>query len=89
MKTPSTVICAERAVKLKMQAIDLLIERMIAPISDIGNPEKLIGKKYEEWLPEDLQRLATIYGTVEPNPLSDLIFRKKYKEVQTLESAEV
>lgn len=89
MKKSSFSEAADKVVALKMRAIDILIERMIEPIEDIGNPEQLIGKKYETWEQEDFQRLSMIYGTKEPNPLSNLIFREKYAEVIRLERDEI
>ncbi len=68
-----------------MKAVDRLIKEVIEPISDVGNPEQVIGKPYESWTPTDLIFLSKIYGTKEPNPLSNLIFRKKYAEVKELE----
>jgi hypothetical protein len=72
-----------------MAAIDVIIEKYIDPLEDIGNPEKLIGKPYETWTPEDLQSLSKVYGVKEPNPLSDFIFNKKYKELQALKAEEM
>ena len=89
MKKAQLSESADKVVALKLRAIDIVVERMIEPLEDVGNPEKLLGKKFEDWLPEDIQRLIMIYGTKEPNPLSNLIFRKKYAEVQELEQAEV
>ena len=75
----------EEVVALKLKALDRIIKELVEPIDKIGSPEKVLGKKYEEWTPEDLQRLIIIYGRKEPSPLSDLVFDKKLKEVQALE----
>jgi len=71
-------------VNLVTEAIDIIVDEWIEPLGDIGSPEKLIGKPYEEWTPQDLQMLGQVYGA-EPNALSDLIFTKKYAEVKRLE----
>ena len=89
MKQTDLTIAIDEVVQLKMMAIDKLIEEVVEPISDIGSPEDLIKKPYEQWTPQDLQMMSTIYGTVEPNPLSNLIFRKKYDEILELEEAEL
>lgn len=89
MKKAQLSESADKAVSLKMRAIDIVVERMIEPLEDVGNPEKLIGKNFEEWTPEDIGRLTMIYGTREPNPLSNLIFRKKLTEVRELEQEEI
>ena len=62
---------------------------MILPLEDVGNPEKLIGKKYETWDEADFQKLTAIYGGLEPNPLSNFIFKREYDKVLKAESAEV
>jgi len=71
-------------VELKMKAVDKYIEEIIEPLGEIGNPEKLIGKPYEQWTPLDLQMLGRIYGP-EPNELSKLIFKKEYAKLIELE----
>jgi len=78
----------DAVVELKLKAADEYIEGIVEQIADVGSPEKLIGKKYEEWTTQDRQMLSQIYGVEEPNPLSELIFRKSYKEVKDLEESE-
>ena len=68
-------------IEFDLQVMDEFIEEEIEALADIGNPEKLLGKKYEEWTPQDLQMLITVYGTQEPNRLSDFIFNKEYTKV--------
>jgi len=75
----------DRLVATKMLAVDILIEQVIDPIADVGNPEKVIGKKYDDWTSEDFTMLSNIYGKVEPNILSNLIFRKEYDKLRKAE----
>jgi Txe/YoeB family toxin of Txe-Axe toxin-antitoxin module len=82
-ETPYTQM-ANEVIDLKLKAVDAVIEEVIDPIKDIGNPEKLLGKKYEEWSPAERQLLLRIYGT-EDSPLRKLIFKKQYEEVKELE----
>ena len=82
-KTPLTMAVQE-IIDLKLSVLDEFIEDVIEPLGEIGNPEKLIGKPYEQWTLYDLQILGQIYGP-EPNALSELIFKKAYEEVKTLE----
>ena len=89
MKETQLTKAVERVVALKAAAIDKLTEEMIEPLGDVGNPEKLIGKPYEQWTLQDKQILSQIYGTEEPNPLSNLIFRREYDKVQKMEAEEV
>ena len=72
-----------------MAAVDRLVEELVEPMKDVGNPEALIKKPYEQWTPEDMQMLIQIYGTAEPNPLSDLVFKKEYAKVKALEEEEL
>lgn len=76
-------------VDLELRAIDKLIKEFIEPLSVRENPEKLIGKPLEQWTEQDLQMLTSVYGTKEPNILSNFIFRKKYEQVKELEAEEV
>ena len=88
MKSPLLIKATEYVAALKMKAIDLWATQMIEPLANVGNPEKLIKKPYEQWTPEDLAILTKIYGTKEPNPLSDLVFKREYARVQELEREE-
>jgi len=70
------------------EVADEYIEEISGQLEDVGNPEKLIDKPYEQWTPQDFQLLSQVYGTKEPNPLSDLIFKKEYEKVIELEKEE-
>ena len=76
----------DEIIKMKMDIADEYIKEVIDTIGDIGSPEKLIGKKYETWTPEDLQRLAGVYGQGDDTPLAKLIFNKEYEKVKALET---
>jgi len=68
-------------VALKLKAVDEYIEKYIEPLLDIGSPEKLIGKPYNEWTPQDFQMLSVIYG----DKFEKFIFKKEYESVRELE----
>ena len=74
----------DEIVESKLRIADEFIKDVVEPLANIGNPEKLLGKPYEQWTPQDLQMLGAIYGK-EPNPLSVLIFKKEYKIVRDME----
>lgn len=78
----------DKAVAVKLQAVDRVIKELVEPLEKVGSPEDLIKKPYEQWTPEDLSMLTKIYGTKEPNLLSNLIFRKVYKKVKQMEAEE-
>ncbi|MBE3144772.1 MAG: hypothetical protein IMZ61_12755 [Planctomycetes bacterium] len=75
----------DEVVKMKMDIVDEYIDEVVAAIGEIGSPEKLIGKKYEDWAPADLQTLAGIYGPGDETALGKLIFTKEYEKVKLLE----
>ena len=77
-------LAMDRVVKLNMQAIDLYEQEVIKPIMDeIKNPEKLIGKKYEEWTPFDRQMVTQIYQQI-PQVLENFIAKKEYEQLVEL-----
>ncbi len=77
----------EEVIATKIKSADAYVEEIMEPLGDVGNPERLMGAPYEEWKdnPQALQYLASIYGEQEPNPLSELIFRKEIQTVRALE----
>jgi len=85
MKETTLTRAINEVIELKLKAVDLFIEEVIEPLGELGNPEQLIGKKYEDWTSNDLQLLGQVYGK-EPNALSKLIFTKEFEKVKALES---
>lgn len=78
----------ERVISVKLRAVDRFLEKVTEPLSEVGNPEELIGKGYSEWSPDDLERLKLIYGEKDDSPLARLIFRREYQRVLDLEKEE-
>ena len=72
-------------IEQKLKVVDDFIEEIIEPIADVGSPEKLIGKKYEEWTAIDLQLLSQVYGTGDNTPLGKLIAKKEVEKLLELE----
>ena len=85
MKETQLTKIVAKLIEEDLAVMDEIVEEDIEALGDIGNPEKLIGKKYEEWTPQDLQMLGQVYGDQEPNRLSKFIFNKEYSKVQELE----
>ena len=81
------VEACKEVVEEMMAAFIEAIEEYIEPISDIGSPEKLVGAPYSEWKDNQflLHQLTKVYGVEEPNPLSELIFRKEIEGIRQLE----
>jgi len=86
MKTTPFIAAVEKAITLKMIALDAIVETIADPLEDIGNPESLIGKPYDQWTPEDLTKLTVIYGQKSDSPLSKTIFNREYAKVQQLQT---
>jgi hypothetical protein len=89
MKQIQLTKAIDRAIQIKLKAVDAIMEELVEPLADVGNPEKLIKKPYEQWTAQDLQFLRRIYGEGEDTPLTRLIFKKTYERVQELEAQEV
>ena len=89
MKNDEFSKLVEKAISVKLQAVDRLIENLVEPLADVGSPEKLIKKPYAQWTPEDLQLLTRIYGAGEKTPLTNTIFNREYEKVKQLEASEL
>ena len=89
MRKDKLILIIDETLVLLLDVADEYLEEITEQFEAVGSPEKLIGKKYEDWSPQDLQMLIQVYGTKEPNPLSNLIFKKKYAEVLALEKEEM
>lgn len=79
-KTPF-IKAVDEVTEFKLRIADKFIKEYIEPLLDVGSPEKLINKKYEDWDDADRQRLSIIYG----DKLEDYIFTREYKKVRELE----
>ena len=87
MKREPWTSMVNKVIELKMAVIDEWVKENADMIADVGSPERLVGAPYEQWKDNQLvlQQLSRIYGTEEPNPLSELIYRKSIAEVRELE----
>jgi len=83
MNADELIKTIDETLGLLVEVADEYVEEIVSQF-DIGSPEKLIGKKYEQWGPQDFANLGQIYGP-EPNSLSRLIFRKEYAKVLQME----
>jgi hypothetical protein len=85
MKETDFTRAVDEAVETTMKAVDYYIKNEIEPILDsLGSPEKLIGKPYEQWTPQDLQVLSQIYGKT----LETFIAKKEINSLIELEQTE-
>ena len=85
MKGTELTEIIDEVIALKIDVANEFIEENIEPLTEFGNPEKLMKKPYEEWTPQDLMVLARIYGNDPDSPLSKLIFKKEYEKVRQME----
>ena len=86
MKNDEFSKSVERVISVKLQAVDRFLEKVVEPLSDVGNPEKLIKKPYAQWTPEDLIMLTKIYGQGENTLLTRTIFNREFEKVKQLEA---
>jgi hypothetical protein len=75
---------SDEIIKLYDEVAKEVIEEIEKDLEDFGNPEKLLGKPYELWSPQDKMVLAQIYGTGD-SPLERLVFRKEYEKMKQAE----
>ncbi len=82
----------EELIQEELEILDEVIAEEVEVLDHMGNPEKLIGKPYDAWTPEDIQTLAMVYGTEastggKPNPLTRLIVSKEWDKLQKAKQA--
>ena len=72
-----------------LPVITKIVDEIVEDITDFGSPEKLIGKPYEEWTPQDLIILGQVYGPENESPLGRLIAKHKIAELRAGEKAQL
>jgi hypothetical protein len=68
----------ERVTDLYQRVMKRYENEVIDQLTKFGDPEKLLGKPYELWTPQDLVLLGQIYGT-EPDSILEKFLAKKAK----------
>ena len=86
MKDTDMSSMVKDVIEIKLQALEMYISEVIVPLENIGNPEKLLGKKYAQWSREDLMLLGQIYGDKPDSVLNRFIFTKEYETLKILEN---
>ena len=71
----------DKIIKDMLEEADKYIEQYIEPIGKVGSPEKVLGKEYKNWTPQDFQMMSQVYG----DDLNKFIFGKEYEEVKRME----
>ena len=79
------VDAVDEVIKLNTEVIDDFIKEFVDSLPNINSPEKLIGKPYGNWTPQDLQLLTNIYGSGDNTPLQKVIFNREYANLKQLE----
>ena len=88
MRHSDLIESIDESLALLLDVADDYIDEIAEELAVVASPEKLIGKPYESWSPNDFNLLSQVYGE-EPNALSRLIFNKSYERVQELEAEEL
>lgn len=71
-------------IQKEMKRVDKYIKQHIDPIADIGSPAKVIGKPFEEWSQQDMEKLGQTYS-YDREKLERYIFDKEYRDILALE----
>ena len=70
----------EEATKELQTLADEIINEIVDPMAKIPSPEKILGKPYEQWTPQDVQTLQGIY-VYDVEPLNKFIGSKEIDEL--------
>ncbi len=62
IKETALTLAMQRYAEVVAKAIDRYRERYIEPLLDVGTPERVLGKPYQEWTEQDMQLLAQVFG---------------------------
>jgi len=54
-------ILLDEIIKEEIDILEEIIKEEIEPLADFGSPEKVLGKKYEEWNREDFKKARAIF----------------------------
>ena len=74
----------EKAIEIKLKAVEAFEKEFINPIVDeLNNPEKILGKPYGEWTKDDYQLAFYIYEPM-PDILDKWIAEKDYESVMAV-----
>jgi len=75
-----------RVIALKLKVLKRFHDEYVAPLERFGSPEKLLGKPYELWTPQDIQMLGQVYGSGNDTPLARLIAKKEWEKTKAGEA---
>jgi len=89
MKKDELVATIDQTLGLLLEVADDYIDEIAEELAVVASPEKLIGKPYESWSPNDFNLLSQVYGDGNDTPLSKTIFNNEYKRVLELEEGEL
>jgi hypothetical protein len=77
-------LALEKYTELETKVLKRFMEDHIKPLAIVADPEKLIGKPFEQWQPQDAELLSKIYGPEEPNIFTDFMLEKEVEEIRNL-----
>jgi hypothetical protein len=84
VKDDTFIKAVDELVQEDLEVLDEVIQEDIEVLQIVANPEKLIGKPYELWTPQDMQMLVQIYG--DSDKIQKLIFNKEYEHYKEMEA---
>ena len=89
MKKDELVATIDQTLGLLLEVADDYIDEIAEELAVVASPEKLIGKPYESWSPNDFNLLSQVYGDGNDTPLARVVFNKEYEKVLNLEAGEL
>jgi len=89
MRHSDLIESIDESLALLLDVADDYIDEIAEELAVVNSPEKLIGKPYESWSPNDFNLLSQVYGDGNDTPLSKTIFNNEYKRVLELEEGEL
>ncbi len=84
VKDESLLKMIDEVVNETSDIVDEVVDEYMEVLEVVANPEKLIGKPYQYWTPQDRQLLTQIYGQENP-VLKNFIVRKEVASLKQLE----
>ena len=89
MKQTELTQTIDESLALLLDVASEYIDEIAEELAVVGSPEKLIGKPYEQFTPQDFQMLSQVYGEGDDTPLARVVFNKEYEKVLNLEAGEL
>ena len=89
MRHSDLIESIDESLALLLDVASEYVDEIAEELAVVASPEKLIGKPYEQFTPQDFQMLSQVYGEGDDTPLAKVVFNKEYEKVLNLEEGEL